>query len=104
LTLWNLEKIYCTEEQRERALKALRLNGDTSPDCDPRLLAASSPIKRKPTVRIKKRSSFSSQGLQPRLKDASSIEGMRLKEAPSIQGQLKERERAEKALRLNGFI
>jgi hypothetical protein len=45
-------KIYSPEEQRERALKALRLNGDTSPDYDPRLLAGSS-IKKKPTVRIK---------------------------------------------------
>ena len=40
-----LEKIYCPEEQRERANKAL-------PNYYPRLLAASS-IKKKPTVRIK---------------------------------------------------
>jgi hypothetical protein len=33
-----LEKIYCPEEQRERANKALRLNGETY--YDPRLLAA----------------------------------------------------------------
>jgi hypothetical protein len=37
-----LEKIYCPEEQRERANKAL-------PNYYPRLLAASS-IKKKPTV------------------------------------------------------
>jgi hypothetical protein len=30
LALWNLEKIYSPEEQRERALKAVRLNGDVS--------------------------------------------------------------------------
>jgi hypothetical protein len=49
-----LEKIYDPEEQRERASKALRLNG--AHDYDPaieRLLAASS-AKRKPTVRIKR--------------------------------------------------
>ncbi|CAN5411527.1 hypothetical protein BH18THE2_BH18THE2_39040 [soil metagenome] len=34
-----LEKIYCPEEQRERANKALKLNGDISPDYDPGLLA-----------------------------------------------------------------
>jgi hypothetical protein len=58
------------------------------------LLAASSftiTIKKKPTVRIKKRSGFSGQGQGSniKLKDASSIQGMRLKEAPSIQGQLR---------------
>jgi hypothetical protein len=66
LALWNLEKIYSPEEQRERALKALRLNGDASPDYDSRLLAASSmTTKKKPTVRIMKRSSFSSSGSSP---------------------------------------
>ena len=35
-----LEKIYCPEEQRERTNKALRSNGDLSPDHDPRLLAS----------------------------------------------------------------
>ena len=44
-----LEKIYCPEEQRERADKALRLNGFTGPDY-PLLTRA----KAKPTIRIKK--------------------------------------------------
>jgi hypothetical protein len=70
---------YNHEEQRQRALKALRLNGDTSPDYNPRLLAASS--TKKPTVRIR-RLNFSGQ-----LKDASSLQ--------------KEKEKALKALRLN---
>lgn len=83
-----LEKIYCPEEQRERANKALKLNGVT--DYEPRLLAASS-TKKKPTVRIK-RLSFSGPG-------------NKLKGASSIQNQLyKEREKAEKALRLNGIV
>ena len=89
------------------------MNGDVSPDYNPRLLAGSSftTIKKKPTVRIMKRSSFSSPGSSSgrgpgiKLKDASSIQGMRLKEAPSVQGQLlKEREKAEKALMLNGYL
>ena len=46
------EKIYCPEELRERANKALRPNDDISPDYDPRLLGDFS-IKKKPTVRIK---------------------------------------------------
>jgi hypothetical protein len=33
-----LDKIYCSEEKRERADKALKLNGGT--DYEPRLLAA----------------------------------------------------------------
>lgn len=45
-----LDKIFCPEEQRERANKALKLNGGT--DYDPMLLVASS-TKKKPTVRIK---------------------------------------------------
>lgn len=82
LILWNLEKIYCPEEERERALKALRLNGDISPDYNPRLLAASS-VAKKPTIRIK-RLSFS---------DPDS--GIKLKEAPSIQGQVLLKEKRE---------
>jgi hypothetical protein len=35
-----LEKIYCPEEQREQANKALQLNGDIYPDHDSKLLAA----------------------------------------------------------------
>ena len=46
------EKIYCPEELRERANKALRPNDDISPNYDPRLLGDFS-IKKKPTVRIK---------------------------------------------------
>jgi hypothetical protein len=84
-----LDKIYCPEEQRERATKALKLNGGS--DYDPRLLAAfsfTSKKERKPTIRIK-RLSFSNPG-------------NKLKDASSIQNQLqKEREKAEKALRLN---
>jgi hypothetical protein len=90
-----LEKIYTSEEQRERALKALRLNGDSSPDYDPKLLAGSSITTRKPTVWIKKRSIT---GGQLKLRDASSIQGMRLKEAPSIQGQLLKGKRAAECL------
>jgi hypothetical protein len=71
-----LDKIYCPEEQRERANKTLRLNGGT--DYDPRLLAAST-IKKKPTVRIK----------------LSNIQRQLLEQSKS---------KAEKALRLNGCI
>ncbi|CAN5507104.1 hypothetical protein BH18THE2_BH18THE2_42230 [soil metagenome] len=70
-----LEKIYCPEELRTRANKALRPNDDISPDYDLRLLGASS-IKKKPTVRIK---------------------------LSNLQRQLLV-EKAEKALRLNGVI
>jgi hypothetical protein len=61
----SLDKIYSSEEQRERADKALKLNGGT--DYDHRLLAASS---KKPTIRIM-RLSFTGQGIK--LKGASSI-------------------------------
>ena len=33
-----LDKIYCTDEQIERANKALRLNGGSDYDYDPKLL------------------------------------------------------------------
>jgi hypothetical protein len=62
----------------------LRLNG--GPDYDPdieRLLAATSTKKRKPTFKVKR------LGSGNQLKDASSIS--------------KEREKAEKVLRLNGI-
>lgn len=88
-----LTPIYSPEEKRERALKALRLNGDTSPDYNPRLLAASS-TKRKPTFQIKRSIPTG------KLKDASSIQGIRLKEAPSTQGLQREREKALKVLKL----
>jgi hypothetical protein len=77
----NWKRILITEEEKEIAAKMLRLNG--GPDYNPeveRLLAASSSLKRKPTFRIKRLG----------LKGASSIS--------------MEREKAEKALRLNsGF-
>lgn len=75
------KRIYNPEEEMERVGKMLRLNG--GPDYDPsteRLLAASSK-KKKSTFRIKR------LGLNS-LKSASIIQ--------------KEREKAEKALRLNG--
>jgi hypothetical protein len=81
-----LKRIVSPEEQGRRALKALRLNGDSSPDYNPRLLAASS-TKKKPTIRIK-RLSFSGQGIK--LKGASSLH--------------KAKEKAQKALRLNGIV
>jgi hypothetical protein len=77
----NWRRILTPEEEREIAAKMLRLNG--GPDYNPaieRLLAASS-TKKKPTFRIKRLGSV-------RLKGAS------------IQ---MEREKAEKALRLNGI-
>ena len=96
-----LDKIYCTEEQIERANKALRLNGGSAYNSDPRLLAASS-LNRKPTLKIKRLSfSGSGSGTGPviKLKGASSLNS-------NIQRQLLERERinAEKALRLNGLM
>jgi hypothetical protein len=77
------KRILTPEEEREIAEKMLRLNGgpDYNPEID-RLLAASSTKKKKPTFRIKRLSS-------DRLKGASSLS--------------EEREKAEKALRLNGF-
>jgi hypothetical protein len=58
--IWNLEKIYTPEEQKERAAKALSLNGitmepETETELFPQLRAASSSntnIKKKPTVRV----------------------------------------------------
>jgi hypothetical protein len=82
-----LRKIYSPEEEQERAEKALRLNGvgvdifipiDSDSDYNPKLLAASpsltTPIK--PTLRVK-----------------------RLDFRPTEE---REKEKAEKALRLNG--
>lgn len=69
----------------------LQLNGCISYDYDYRLLAASS---KKPTIRIK-RLSFS--GHNPN--------SIKLKGASFIQRQLhEERDKAEKALRLNGLV
>jgi hypothetical protein len=78
----NWKRILTPEEAREIAAKMLRLNGgpDYYPEIDS-LLAASS-TKRKPTFKIRRFGSGS------QLKGASSIS--------------KEREKAEKALRLNG--
>jgi hypothetical protein len=76
----NWKRILTPEEEREIAEKMLRLNGgpDYNPDIE-RLLAAST-TKKKPTFRVNR----------PGLKGASSI---------SL-----ERERAEKALRVNGIV
>jgi hypothetical protein len=77
----NWKRILTPKEEREIAAKMLRLNG--GPDYDPvaeRLLAASSSTKKKPTFKIRRLGSG-------KLKGASSIS--------------KEREKAEKALRLN---
>ena len=100
-----LDKIYCSEEQIERANKALRLNGGSDSDYNyPRLLAASSlSSNRKPTLRIK-RLSHSGPGINLKLKGASSLGSN-----SNLQRQLMERQRqielerinAEKALRLN---
>jgi hypothetical protein len=76
-----LDKIYCPEEQRERAAKALGLNGGT--DYEPRLLAASS-MKKKPTIRIK-RWSYSGPGIK-------------LKGAPPFRTSYKRKERKQKKL------
>jgi hypothetical protein len=76
------KRILTPEEEREIVAKMLRLNG--GPDYDPaveRLLAASS-AKKKPTFKIKR------------------LGWAKLKGASYLQ---KEREKAEKALRLNGI-
>jgi hypothetical protein len=74
-------------QELERAYKALRLNGDTYPIYNPKLLAASA---MKPTLHIK------------RLKFHHSPYNIRLKGAAFIQKRLEiEREDAEKALSLN---
>jgi hypothetical protein len=80
----NWRRILTPEEEREIAAKMLRLNG--GPDYDPaieRLLAAASSTKKKPTFKVKRLGS-----------------GNQLKSASYLQ---KEREKAEKALRLNGI-
>jgi hypothetical protein len=59
-------------KNKQRALKALRLNGDTSPDYSSRLLTASSITKKKPIVRIRRLSFSGSPGI--RLKGASNKE------------------------------
>jgi hypothetical protein len=108
-----LDKIYCPEEQVERANKALRLNGGSDCNYDPgfRLLAASSfSSNKKPTLRIKRLSSGTNASPIIKLKGA-------LNPNSKIQRQLSERQRqieitekkerelerinAEKALRLN---
>ena len=84
-----LDRIYCTEEQIDRANKALRLNGGRS-DYDPRLLAASS-LNRKSTLKIK-RLSFGGPGikLKSKLKGASNLN---INSNSNIQRQLLERQR-----------
>jgi hypothetical protein len=78
------KRILTPEEEREIAAKMLRLNG---PDYDPaidRLLAASSTKKKKPIFKVKRLVGSGNQ-----LKGAS------------FSSISKEREKAEKALRLN---
>jgi hypothetical protein len=79
----NWKRILTPEEEREIAAKMLRLKGglDYNPEIDRLLVAASSTMK-KPTFKIKR---FGSGNL----KGASYLQ--------------KEREKAEKALRLNGL-
>jgi hypothetical protein len=91
-----LTRVYTPEEEKERAMKALKLNGfeslgyDYDPRYDPKLLAASS----KPIVRIK-RLGFSGH----------SPNNIKLKGASSVRKYLnEEKEKAEKAFGLNwGF-
>jgi hypothetical protein len=75
-----LDKIYCAEEQRQRADKALRLNGFNNEH--------NFKFDVKPTLRIKR---------------LSSIPRPKIKAASTLQRQLMDLERikAEKALRLN---
>jgi hypothetical protein len=80
----NWRRILTPEEEREIAAKMLRLNG--GPDYNPeieRLLAASS-VKKKPTFKIRRFGSGKLKGA-------------------SFSSISKEREKAEKALRLNGI-
>jgi hypothetical protein len=80
----NWKRILTPEEEREIAAKMLRLNG--GPDYNPeieRLLAAASAAKKKPTFKIRRLGSGKLNGA-------------------SFSSISKEREKAEKALRLNG--
>ena len=101
-----LDKIYCSEDQIERANKALRLNGGS--EYNPGLLDASS-LNRKPTLKIT-RLSFSGPGIKLKLKGASNLDSNLQRQLLERQRQIeiterKEREleriNAEKALRLN---
>jgi len=88
-----LDKIYCSEEQIERANKALRLNGGSDYDYDPgfRLLAASSfTSNRKPTLKIKRLRSGAGTGPVIKLKGASNSNPT---PNSNIQRQLLERQR-----------
>lgn len=87
-------KTYTAEEQRDRAAKAIKLNGI---DSCPTLYPISQPIgnkdkdRIKPTIRIKR--------LKPTLPIKS------LKGASALQDKLKrEKEKAEKALKLNSLF
>jgi hypothetical protein len=104
-----LTRIPSPEEERERASKVLRLNGGT--EYGPKLLSASA--KPKPTVRIKRGLSSS------KLKGGSIIPGHGTLGNQSFQEHIatceicravherqtgREKEKAERALRLNGII
>lgn len=86
-------KTFSEKELRDRAAKALKLNGF---DSIPTLYPISPPIgsKAKPTIRIKPLENNRSMGM-----------GFKLKGASAIQDKLKrEKEKAEKALKLNSLI
>ena len=102
-----LDKIYCSEDQIERANKALRLNGGS--EYNPGLLDASS-LNRKPTLKIKRLSSGTNARPIIKLKGASNLDSNLQRQLLERQRQIeiterKEREleriNAEKALRLN---
>jgi hypothetical protein len=116
-----LKRIFSPGDERERAMEALRLNDDISPDFNPKLLATSSTSK-KPTVRIKRLSFSGHSPNNIKLNGASSTSTSTSTSAsihtptPTpirinvldplyVRKYLREeREKAEKALRLNvGF-
>jgi hypothetical protein len=84
----------CKQQELEKAYKALRLNGDTNPIYNPKLLAASA-IAMKPTLHIKrlKFAGHSHNNIQ-----------LRVASSPYPERLMMEREKAEKAMSLNyGF-
>ena len=94
--------MYNAEDQKERAAKALKLNGFDYYDYDNSSLypVSNTPGSiAKPTIMIKR------LPLQVRRKSRPDCPVMRLKGASTIQDKVKlEREKAEKALKLNsGF-
>ena len=84
----------CKQQELEKAYKALKLNGDTYPIYNPRLLSAS---VKKPTLWIKKLGFTGHNPNNVKLRTASYS-------MPCQEQLKKERENAEKALSLNcGF-